>query len=68
MREEKRWLRHGKINPDMPNLCRQSLSGSNSAVLLLFSLFVITSYNEQIHEYTCRKQQQHLPFVPVSVQ
>lgn len=23
--------------------------------LLLFSLFVITSYNEQIHEYICRK-------------
>ena len=47
--------------------CRQSLSGSNSVVLLLSSLFVITSYNEQIHEYTCRKQQQHLPFVPESV-
>ncbi len=37
-------------------------------LLLLSPLFVITSYNGQIHEYTCRKQQQHLPFVPESVQ
>ncbi len=44
-----------KINPGMPNLCRRGLLGSNSAVLLLSDLFVITSYNERIHEYTCRK-------------
>lgn len=37
-------------------------------LLLLSPLFVITSYNGQIHKYTCRKQQQHLPFVPESVQ
>ena len=56
-----------KISPGKPNLCKRGLSGSNSAILLLSSLFVITSYNERIHEYTCRKQQQHQPFVPVSV-
>ena len=27
----------------------------SSPFLLLSSLFVITSYNEHIHEYTCRK-------------
>lgn len=36
IKEEKRWLRHDKIDPGMPNLCRRGPSGSNSAVYVSF--------------------------------